>query len=319
MTSRKKVETNRSKWGVDTALIQPLLQRVAARKTLDLVALAAEFGVPLKIVKHVKEEIETTNLTVGADQLLSPLPNLYKLAASLDLGAAESQKKAVQSVIDSAPAPFVDLDQVAATPETVIRRALLIKSRYYFDGIRILCMGDHDLTSVALGLVMPRAMISVCDIDERIISHINNASHALKLSIDTHISDLRLSLPRELVARFDLVLTDPPYSPVGVELFCARSVQAITSDNPAAILLCYGASMTRRDLVWDVQARLIRLALATEALLPQFNEYRGAQTIGSRSDLYALRPTQDSILAANALQASSHIYTNGRYSTESRH
>ena len=57
--------------------------------------------------------------------------------------------------------------------------------------------------------------LCVVDVDQRQLAFLAGAA-------DTWFADLRVGLPAPLRGRFDIVLTDPPYSPAGVGLFAAR-------------------------------------------------------------------------------------------------
>jgi hypothetical protein len=63
-----------------------------------------------------------------------------------------------------------------------------------------------------------------------------------------------------------------------------------------------------------VQQAVTGLGLAYEAVLPEFNRYRGAQAIGSTSDLYVLRPTAGALRRRES--AKLNIYTHGSQSVE---
>jgi hypothetical protein len=308
-------------WGVDTALVNPLRERLGASSERDLARLVEEYNLPYRLVRALSEAIAPAGEPSATAPNAEPLPGLYRLAAGLD-GAAASDPNlaAVARAIAGAPPPIHDLDHVAATPETVLRRALLIKRRYNFDGVRILFLGDHDLTSIACALTLPSARIAVCDIDERLLEHVQSLAKEHGLSIATYWTDLRVRLSSALRGGIDLVVTDPPYSARGIELFCARAIESLTSSRPTAILLCYGSSLLRPDLAYDVQEAMSRLRLLWEAILPGFNKYRGAPAIGGQSDLYVLRPTRRSAAAAAATAAkeATQIYSHGEASAEAR-
>ncbi len=61
----------------------------------------------------------------------------------------------LRELIAKAPRARHTLDHVAATPDTVLRRALLLGARFWLPGARLLCVGDHDLTSLAVKLRPP--------------------------------------------------------------------------------------------------------------------------------------------------------------------
>src|SRR5439155_27095118 len=71
------------------------------------------------------------------------------------------------------------LDHVPATPETMARRALYLAGEYELDGAAVLCLGDHDLTSLAVGLSGAGAHLTVVDIDEPLLDHVIGSANRL--------------------------------------------------------------------------------------------------------------------------------------------
>ena len=185
------------------------------------------------------------------------------------------------------PEPLADLDHVPATAETVLERARYLHERYDLERCRVLLVGDHDATSLAFAVlgIAVRELV-VVDVDQRLLGYLAGQG------VDVRFADLRVGLPGPLHGRFDLALTDPPYSPAGVGLFAARALESLAPDRPTRLLLAYGYPEGSPALGLKVQAELSALELVYEAVLPDFNAYDGAQAIGSRAALYVLRPTQ---------------------------
>ncbi|WP_043638794.1 bis-aminopropyl spermidine synthase family protein [Nonomuraea candida] len=216
------------------------------------------------------------------------------------------------ALVAKAPRARHVLDHVSATPETVLRRALLLGARFWLPGARLLCVGDHDLTSLAVKLVHPETDVTVVDVDERILAYIDDQ----RLGVRTRWADLRLGLPAS-VREHDLALTDPPYTPEGIGLFVARAVEGLRDEG--RVLLAYGASERTPMLALKVQQELTELNLAYEAIYPDFNRYFGAEAIGSAADLYILRPTtktRPAVQSRLSRQATA-IYTQGPQAVES--
>ncbi|MFC6084570.1 bis-aminopropyl spermidine synthase family protein [Sphaerisporangium aureirubrum] len=223
-------------------------------------------------------------------------------------------------LIAGAPRGRQALDHVSATPGTVVRRALLLGARFWLPGARVLCVGDHDLTSLAVARLHPEAEVTVVDIDERVLAYIAGRAAEEGLTVRTRWADLRLGLPPSVREQADLVITDPPYTPEGIGLFAARAVEGLRDIERGRVLLAYGAGERSPMLAHKVQAALHDLALVTEAMYPDFNRYFGAEAIGSAADLYILRPTTRSrpAAAARADRFAAAIYTHGPSSVESR-
>jgi predicted methyltransferase len=212
--------------------------------------------------------------------------------------------------IAAAPAPLPSLDHVPATAETVMRRAVWLDRTYDLTGARVLCIGDHDQTSVALALANSTVEIAVVDVDDGVLRHIDSTGAARCLW-----ADLRFRLPDSVRGWADLVVTDPPYTPDGVRLFLARGLQGLRNRDQGRLVMAYGFG-EQPALGLKVQQSIASLHLVYEAILPSFNRYHGAQALGSASDLYVLRPTTRSFRTADALTSTVNIYTHGGQSLE---
>ncbi|GLU45917.1 bis-aminopropyl spermidine synthase family protein [Nocardiopsis ansamitocini] len=223
----------------------------------------------------------------------------------------------LERLVAQAPTARADLDHVAATAHTALRRAVFLATRFDLQGARLLCVGDHDLTSLALALVHPGVEAVVVDIDERMLRYIDTEATELGLNVRCYFADLRLGLPASLRSTADLVFTDPPYTPEGVELFVRRGLEGLARPKTARVLMAYGASETTPALVAKTQERLTRLNLATEALWPDFNRYLGAEAIGAASDLYVLRPTARTPTNPREPEGDARIYSQGANARES--
>lgn len=222
----------------------------------------------------------------------------------------------IAEVVAGAPAAVRALDHVPATPVTALRRALWLDGTFDLGGATLVCVGDHDLTSIALCLVNPRVNVVVADLDEDLLAYIDDRAATLGLPIRTAWADFRAGLPSVARETGDLVVTDPPYTPEGVRLFLARGLESLRDHANGRLVMAYGYGRHQPALGLKVQREIVGLSLATEAILPHFNRYDGAQAIGGASDLYVLQPTAATWKALpRATQAA--IYTHGPQSLES--
>lgn len=224
----------------------------------------------------------------------------------------------LDELIRTAPRPKQSLDHVSATAETIARRALWLDSTFDLAGAHLLCVGDHDMTSLATAMVCPAVTITVVDIDERILAFIATAARQRGLSIRCLYADFRFGLPPSTAAVADLIVTDPPYTPEGVRLFLTRGIQALRDTEHARLLMAYGYSPRHPTLGLQVQRAISGLHLTLEGILPHFNRYHGAQAIGSAADWYICRATPKSRRAVqNSADGDAHnIYTHGAQSVE---
>jgi N4-bis(aminopropyl)spermidine synthase len=226
----------------------------------------------------------------------------------------------IDADIAAAPAARDALDHVAATAETVARRALWLNATFDLPGSRLLCIGDHDLSSLAICALVPGLAVTVADVDERLLEFIESRAALRGYNIQCLYADFRFGIADIVAGSSDVVLTDPPYTPEGVELFLGRGAQGLRDHVNGRLVMAYGFSPLHPALGMKVQRAVQDLDLVTEALLPAFNRYHGAQAVGSASDLYVLRPTSRTfqVLDKKLASAAVHIYTHGAHSLEGR-
>jgi hypothetical protein len=256
---------------------------------------------------------------IDVDQLRASTPAdplAGQLAGHRDLVAT------MRALIAAAPRSRADLDHVSATAATAVRRAVWLGASYDLAGRHLLCVGDHDLTSLAAAAAVPGLRVTVVDVDDDLLAFIDREARRRALPVRTRFADLRFGLPPDVVADADLAFTDPPYSPEGVALFCARGAEGLRERDHGRVLLAYGFSDRTPTLGLRTQRALGELGFALEAMLPHFHEYDGAEAIGARADLYVCRPTaltwrQIDRAGAGGGGGRSTIYTRGRSAVES--
>ena len=259
----------------------------------------------------VHERADQYRELINHRQLLSTTPD-DPLGRLLDAHSPVVAKLA--RLIEKAPASRKSLDHVSATAETAVRRALWLECTFDLDNARVLCIGDHDLTSVAIAETNPRAAVTVADIDDDILGYIDSMGYA---SIRCLWSDFRYGLAPPAEGWADLVFTDPPYTPEGVRLFLGRGVQGLRKTELARLVMAYGFSEMHPVLGLKAQRAAASLHLTFDTILPGFNSYHGAQAVGSRSSIYVLRPTSRTWRAASTKgESTTNIYTRGSQSIE---
>ena len=246
-----------------------------------------------------------------------PVPDLWDRLARRDpVVLAEAA-----GLVEHAPAAQRDLDQVPATPVTVLKRGHYLRRSFDLRGAHVLCVGDHDLTSLGLFLAggADGLRVSVVDADEALLGYIDAEARQRGFDVRCFAADLRLGLPPALLESAQLIFTDPPYTPDGVGLFVTRGLQGLADTRNGRVLVAYGFG-EQPALGLAVQQALSPLHLAYEAVLPGFSRYAGAEAIGGEAALYVLRPTRRSRNAAQAdpaAEARAGLYTGGVQSVES--
>src|ERR1700728_4372681 len=183
-------------------------------------------------------------------------------------------------LVERAPAPQRDLDQVPATAETVLKRGHYLLRNFDLRGAHVLCVGDHDLTSFGLFLAggADGLRVSVVDADEALLGYVDTQACQRGFDVRCYAADLRLGLPAALHESSQLVFTDPPYTPDGVRLFVGRGLQGLADSRNGRVLAAYGFG-EQPALGLAVQQALSPLHLTYEAVLPGFKRYGGAEAI----------------------------------------
>jgi N4-bis(aminopropyl)spermidine synthase len=290
----------RSEWSLDFSRVRRVLEGFACGKTVSELVAASGLA---------RREVET--IVAGLD-LRSSVADVRDGGTQAALPDAGSLTTRMAELAAGLPPSRWRLDHVPATPETMARRARYLAGEYELAGASVLCLGDHDLTSLAVGAVVPTAELTVVDIDERILDHITGSADRLGLSLTGAWADLRLALPASLVGTADLVFTDPPYTIDGMRLFLVRALEALRPTGHERLAFCFGTGERHLVKALEVQSLLGDLRLALEAMLPGFSHYDGAEAIGARSDLYICRPTKGAKVGQAARAPRSRkIYTRG--------
>ena len=176
-----------------------------------------------------------------------------------------------------------ELDQVYATLPSVVRRARMLVSEG-LAGERLLFLGDDDLASVATRrLLGAEARLEVLELDPELVALLSEAGVAVRAH------DLREPLPKGLRGACGAVFTDPPYALEGFGLFVARAIEALRPEG--VLYLAFGSSRRAPDRALAKQRLLAEAGLVIREVRRDFAEYEGAESIGSRSDLWVLRKT----------------------------
>lgn len=183
-----------------------------------------------------------------------------------------------------------ELDQVYVTTDTAVRRAeLLVQSGDHQRGLVFL--GDDDLTSVAVQLAGASRKVTALDSDSDVLDVLSSAAAARDWQIELVHHDLREPIPKAMKGRFGAVFTDPPYAVEGFALFVSRAIEMMKPDGRLYVSFGFSRRATERGL--QKQRVLTDAGLVVEAVFEDFNEYDGAEAIGSRSSLWRCSMTPE--------------------------
>jgi len=201
------------------------------------------------------------------------------------------------------PQPDRNLDQFFATEETVLRRAALLGGVPDITEKQLLFLGDDDLTSAVFALIFKAKRVVVIDIDNRILQFLRMIAREEKLPIETFEYDLRNPLPKSDFKRYDIAFFDPPYTPQALNTWLIRAMEATlgagsnrSRKKPETLsrkhyFMCYGYTDRETERGLKIQQVITSLGFIIQEKIRDFNHYYGAESIGSKSDLFLLQPT----------------------------
>lgn len=201
------------------------------------------------------------------------------------------------------PKPKRTLDQVKATEETLLKRAVYLSKIQNIQNKKILFLGDADLTSIIFSKYFKAKIVSVIDIDEDVLNFINFISDKENLKINIYKHDLREPLDKKLFYDYDVVFADPPYTPQALNIWLLRAMEASLGKgenkkrknynflNEKFYLICFAYTDKNLEKGLEVQRIISKLGLVIQEKFRGFNKYYSAKDIKYKSDLYIIQPT----------------------------
>jgi predicted methyltransferase len=281
--------------------IRDILAAVLAAEPGAVRDIARLAELPVPIVAAASNELRACGVLATQRPVQLTPAGRAAVAASvgLDLDPAEvagltAPDGPLQAAADGAPGAKTELDQTHCTVATKLARVLRLHEARALAGQRILLLGDDDLISVAVARLLASAgrpaavrRLTVVDTDADVLDWICAQVSDTGVAVEAVQHDLREPLPQALAAGFDVVLTDPPYTVAGAELFLSRAVSGLTAEPGRHVFFSFGAR--RPDETLAVQRAMASMGLVIRSLQPGFNEYVGAGVLAGTSSLYHLR------------------------------
>ena len=232
-----------------------------------------------------------------------------------------------RTAFDERPAADVTLDQAQCTVQTAFRRALLCLTNGTLVGKQIVCMGDDDFVSLAMGLLLKElypdqdsypTRIHVLEMDSRYIECLEQLAGRFTLPISCERVDLRMPLPPHLCGRFDCLFTDPPNTQEGASLFLSRAVSVLKGETGLSVYFSFGNKAAAETFFLQKCFQLHGLAI--KDMFTRFNEYMGASLLGNKGQLFVLETTERTrALFPLEKQGRSDIYTADRNLRQNRY
>lgn len=249
----------------------------------------------IQLTEAGRDYIENEMGYSGLDQKL-----YMDLLESVDLQEkiVDELSAEITHIYENRPQVDVTLDQAQCTVKTAINRAILCLEKHSLIGKRILCVGDDDLISVALGFLLKKlypngnthkTLINVFDVDTRFIQYINDTAKEYDLPVECVELDLKEPLPLRYTNVFDCFFTDPPYTVDGMALFLSRGISGLKKERGLKVFLSFGQKPIEETFV--MQETILTHGLALMEIRSGYNKYEGASLLGNISQMMILEST----------------------------
>lgn len=292
--------------GLRKAQIEGIFYLLKNSAPISSSSLVSSTGLPKETLRVFKSSIKDLLETPEGDNIrlnesgmkftdqLDPSPYKWSLVEYTDKNL---EGKLLQVREACSVDPKRELDQFFASSQSSVAKALVVKDKGLLDdNVRVALLGDDDLVSLILGLINPKLAITVFELDEGIMTVIKKGAELLGIkNIQIVPYDARAELEKHFINKFDVVLTDPPYTKSGFGLFLKRAVEMAGYDarkqEPKYIFIHYGASFKTPEKFTKVQEVIQRFGLREEDVINNFARYTGAESIGDSSTLYILQTT----------------------------
>lgn len=306
------------------AEIEGLLHLLLSEKAVTGNEITTRTGLPKETVKDFLKGIpnlledasdEKVRLsTTGAEAItaINPQPYKWSLFQYDSKETDELEAKFIELSEKVAIKAKREYDQFIATSRTSVSKALVIRDKGLLNNKKIALLGDDDLVSVSLSLLGGYSELTTVDVDRDIVTVVEGIKREMGINnIHTYVCDLRNKLKSEFLGKFDVVMTDPPYTRSGITLFLNRAIQFLgdTKDYEGKyIFLFYGNSFKTPEKNLKIQEVIGRFNLVIEDKIDKFARYSGADSIGNASSLYILKTTKHT-KALDEAELSVPIYT----------
>ncbi len=297
--------------------VERIFWTIAMEKRWTSKELALQLHLPIPVIAAVRREFEKRGLIrrEGGIQLTDTGIQLARTLWGVEgtrtrscarcggtgvdpVEFSEETKTTIRRVLSCRPEANVSLDQAHLSEECVLR-----KSRFLIDlgmilGKEVLFLGDDDFLGLAILLMVqsdfPQDALSHCkvtvlDLDRRIISRISALAAECSLPLHAEVGDVRNALPADLCGRFDVIITDPPYTVGATDVFLNRCIEALKPDSEGTVVLSFGPKANADRL--NLQKIWTSKGLALGNLNLGYNRYEGGGVLGGQSDLHILSRT----------------------------
>jgi len=293
----------------DIGVIKQYVFLVLCYPKISVRELARHLFLPVPIISAIKNELKKKNMITDQNGIVATQKGELIIRQELKIEAVDIKRylqvikmsnyhelfPTAEALYENRPEVDVTIDQSKCTMETAFKRASYLLQRKETLTGSLLCIGDDDLISVACSFLYAYIThgegvdfhVTVVDKDPRFIEYITKISEEHQLPITCVFHDLINPMPQKLTKQFDCMITDPPYTLNGLQLFITRGLACLKKNTEVSIFLSYPQKPLADRL--KIQTFLTANQIVIDNIIENFNHYEGAQIIGGVSHFYQLK------------------------------
>ncbi|MFO7966977.1 MAG: bis-aminopropyl spermidine synthase family protein [Archaeoglobaceae archaeon] len=187
-------------------------------------------------------------------------------------GFLQEVQKKFEEIAAHRPKAIEEYDQGFISPVDIMKRIAFIYERGDLLDSRIFVAGDDDLFSIAVALTGIPQKVWVGEIDERLVSFINDAAKEHSLPVEANNLDIQHPLPPEVRGKFDIFVTDPVETVPGLTLFLSRGVSALRGEGCSGYFGLTTLEASRKKW-FEIEKRLHDMGFVITDLRRKFSDY----------------------------------------------
>jgi predicted methyltransferase len=192
---------------------------------------------------------------------------------------------AISDVVTNRPRPLREFDQIFMKSADMLLQTEHVSR--YFDGRRVVCIGDGD----AIGLCLvhlhslkiidkgPRSL-HVLDFDERVVLSVQQFARRFELTdkVTAELYNVIDPLPKKHWRKFDGFYTNPPFGKSNdgrsVEAFIKRGEEAIGKDGVGCLVIADDRRFSwSQNVLLATETLVLGSGFVISELLPEFHHY----------------------------------------------
>jgi predicted methyltransferase len=179
-----------------------------------------------------------------------------------------------KKVLEKRPPPHEQYDQTSISAEDAIIRVAFFHERGDLVNKELLFIGDFDCLSIVAALTGLPKRIVVLDVDDRLISYINDVASQLPdpSILKAEKFDVRLPLPEHFQRSFDLFSCDPVETLEGIKLYLSRGTSGLRSVGSSAYIGLTTQEAGRKKW-YDIEKILFDMNFVLTDVKRNFNGY----------------------------------------------